>query len=93
MKKITLILKSAFVLSLAISFGMLQDLQAATLYYHKFEGAVASPASATYSAAPDTLNNRLSGSSWVNSPNTWTSNTGVSNNAICNNSNITKPNS
>ncbi len=89
MKKITLILKSAFVLSLAISFGMLQDLQAATLYYHKFEGAVASPASATYSAAPDTLNNRLSSSSWVNSPNTWTSNTGVSNNAICNTNNIT----
>ena len=68
---------------------MLQDLHAATLYYHKFEGAVASPASATYSVAPDTLNNRLSSSSWVNSPNTWTSSSSGFGNAIYNNSNIT----
>jgi hypothetical protein len=88
MKKITLILKSAFVLSLAISFGMLQDLQAATLYYHKFEGAVASPASATYSVAPDTLSNRLSGSSWAISSNTWASGTGTAGNAILNTNNI-----
>ena len=89
MKKITLILKSAFVLSLAISFGMLQDLQAATLYYHKFEGAVANPASATYSAAPDTLAANLSGSSWgVSGSNKWALNTGSSGNAIVTSSNI-----
>ena len=88
MKNFPLFLKSLLAVACSFVLGLSLRSNAATLYYHKFEGNVASPASATYSAAPDTLASNLGSSSWVMNTSTWTSGTGVSGNAIYNSSNF-----
>ncbi|WDO11518.1 T9SS type B sorting domain-containing protein [Flavobacterium sp. WW92] len=75
----TSVKKNTF-LFLTLFFLMAGSKASAQIYYHNF-GTTAITAH-PYTVAPTTLNTRLSGSSWSNSLNTWTSTTGATGEAI-----------
>jgi len=79
-KNLSASVKKNTFLFLTLFFLMAGSKASAQIYYHNF-GTTAITAH-PYTVAPTTLNTRLSGSSWSNSLNTWTSTTGATGEAI-----------